>query len=155
MTKLKKEELLNILETAFSCLLKDINYKETGARYEQAKKQIKALIQKPGVKVMPEIGKDWLPTAENINALPEPVREYIADMQTNADPPSMVADNIILRDTVKALEIKCEQGPAVDEGFVNTWRKELETDLKPYSVCIDIDKEKLKSMLREAGVEVV
>ena len=57
----------------------------------------------------PEIKKGWLPTAENINALPEPVRNYIADMQTNADPPSMVADNIILRDTVKALEKKLEE----------------------------------------------
>ena len=60
--KMKEEELLNILETAFSCLLKDINYKETGARYEQSKEQIVALIklsrqksrqngeiQKPGV----------------------------------------------------------------------------------------------------------
>jgi copper chaperone CopZ len=45
--------------------------------------------------------------------------------------------------------------PAVDEGFINTWAKELEADLKPYSVCVDIDKEKLKSMLKEAGVEVV
>ena len=50
------------------------------------------------------IGKGWLPTAENINALPEPVRNYIADMQTNADPPSMVADNIIMKDTIKTLE---------------------------------------------------
>ncbi len=52
----------------------------------------------------PEIKKGWLPSAENINALPAPVRDYIADMQTNADPPSMVADNIIMKDTIKTLE---------------------------------------------------
>lgn len=28
----------------------------------------------------------WTPTAENINALPEPVRRYIHDLETNADP---------------------------------------------------------------------
>lgn len=49
MSELKKEEILSILETAFSHLLKDINYKETRARYEQAKEQIKTLIQKPVV----------------------------------------------------------------------------------------------------------
>ncbi len=55
--------------------------------------------------------KSWLPTAENINALPEPVRNYIADMQTNADPPSMVADNIIMKDTIKTLEKMLEEKP--------------------------------------------
>lgn len=58
---------------------------------------------------IPGIGNDWLPTAENINALPEPVRNYVAGLETNADPPSMVADNIIMRDTIKALEKKLEE----------------------------------------------
>jgi len=102
-----------------------------------------------------KIEKDWLPTAENINALPEPLRNYIADLETNADPPSMVQDNIILKDTVKALEKKLEQKPMVDEAFINTWARELEKDLKPYSVCVDIDRKKLKNMFREAGIEVV
>ncbi len=99
--------------------------------------------------------KNWLPTAENINALPDPVRNYIADMQTNADPPSMVADNIILRDTIKALEIKCEEKPAVDEGFINTWVNELEESISPKPAMIHqrINREKVKYMLREAGVE--
>lgn len=69
-----------------------------------AKDFIRSLVEK-----MPTICKGWLPTIENINALPEPVRNYIADMQTNADPPSMVADNIIMRDTIKALEKKLEE----------------------------------------------
>lgn len=99
----------------------------------------------------PEITKDWLPTAENTNALPEPVRKYIAGIITNADPPSMVADNIILRDTVKALEIKCEEKPAVDEGFINTWAKEL----GPATLYNKEMHKKIKYMLREAGVEVI
>ena len=97
------------------------------------------------------MGEDWLPTPENINALPEPVREYIAGLETNADPPSMVADNIIMKDTIKALEIKCEEKPAVDEGFVNTWANEFAT-------ATIHDKEmhrKIVYMLKEAGVEVI
>ena len=61
------------------------------------------------------MGEDWLPTPENINALPEPVRNYIADMQTNADPPSMVADNIIMKDTIKTLEKMLQELPEITE----------------------------------------
>jgi hypothetical protein len=32
-----------------------------------------------------EIGPDWLPTAEAINALPEPLRRFIHDLETNVD----------------------------------------------------------------------
>ena len=105
----------------------------------------------------PGIADTWLPSAENINALPKPVYNYIAGLETNADPPSMVADNIILRDTVKALEIKCEEKPAVDEAFVNTWVNELEESISPKPAVIHqrIDREKVKYMLREAGVEVL
>jgi hypothetical protein len=39
----------------------------------------------------------WLPTAENINALPEPIRAYIMGLETNADPAGMVRENAILR----------------------------------------------------------
>ena len=65
------------------------------------------------VKEMPTISKGWLPTAENINALPEPVRKYIHDIETNCDPAGMVQDNIIMKDTIKALEIKCEEWPEI------------------------------------------
>src|SRR3954462_12837977 len=46
----------------------------------------------------------WLPAAEHINALPQPVRSYIHDLETNVDPAGMVAENVILRDTVAAME---------------------------------------------------
>ena len=57
----------------------------------------------------PGIAATWLPSAENINALPEPVRNYVAGLETNADPPSMVADNIIMKDTIKTLEKMLEE----------------------------------------------
>ena len=46
----------------------------------------------------------WLPTSENINALPEPVRDYIHSLIANCDPAGNVADNTIKADTIRALE---------------------------------------------------
>lgn len=46
----------------------------------------------------------WLPTPENINALPEPVREYVYHLETRADPALEVRELIIAKDTIRALE---------------------------------------------------
>lgn len=51
----------------------------------------------------------WLPTAENINALPEPVRAYIHDLISNCDPSGNVATIAILRDSVEALLKQVEE----------------------------------------------
>lgn len=48
----------------------------------------------------------WTPTAENISTLPNPLRNYIYQLETNVDPPSMVRENVFLKDTIKALEKK-------------------------------------------------
>jgi hypothetical protein len=40
----------------------------------------------------------WLPTAENINALAEPIRKYIHDIETNCDPAGTVREVTLLRD---------------------------------------------------------
>jgi hypothetical protein len=40
---------------------------------------------------------DWLPTPEAINALPEPLRRYIHDLETDVDPAGMVRENVMLR----------------------------------------------------------
>lgn len=53
---------------------------------------------------------DWLPTADNINRLPDPLRQYIHDIETNADPAGMVAENTILKDQVQQLLAKIEGG---------------------------------------------
>lgn len=98
----------------------------------------------------PGIDATWLPSAENINALPKPLYDYIAGLETNADPPSMVADNIILRDTVKALEIKLEEErPMVDQAFVNIWADKYLTEGD-----VGYIRKQVKLMLAEAGVEV-
>lgn len=53
----------------------------------------------------PVVPKGWLPTTENINELPEPLRKYICDLETNADPSGMVRHNTILRDQVAGLQV--------------------------------------------------
>jgi len=53
--------------------------------------------------------KNWLPTAENINGLPEPIRKFIHDIETNADPAQTVRENTILKDTVAALAKRVEE----------------------------------------------
>lgn len=48
----------------------------------------------------------WLPTAENVSDLPFPLRKYIHDLETVCDPAGMVRENIIMKDTIAALELK-------------------------------------------------
>lgn len=52
---------------------------------------------------------DWLPTAENINALPEPVRRYIHDLETRCDPAGEVRAIAVLRQNVQALDLPLDQ----------------------------------------------
>jgi hypothetical protein len=62
------------------------------------------------------VTENWTPTAVNINALSEPIRKYIHDLETNCDPAGMVQENACLRENVKALEaILGNQGGAVTE----------------------------------------
>jgi len=53
--------------------------------------------------------KRWLPDAEHINALPQPIRSYIHDLVANVDPAGIVAENALLRDTVAALEARLRE----------------------------------------------
>lgn len=53
-----------------------------------------------------EIPDDWLPNADSINALPEPLRRYIMHLETLSDPQLLVQQNWELRELVAALEAK-------------------------------------------------
>lgn len=53
--------------------------------------------------------KDWLPTSENINALPEPVRKYIHDLQNNCDPSGLVQDVALLKETVAGMKLMLDE----------------------------------------------
>ena len=52
---------------------------------------------------------EWTPTADNINALPEPIRRYIADLETRCDPAGDVASITIARDQLEQLQAKINQ----------------------------------------------
>jgi len=41
----------------------------------------------------------WLPTPENINALPEYLRDYIHQLEATCDPAGLVRENMQLKDT--------------------------------------------------------
>jgi hypothetical protein len=57
----------------------------------------------------------WVPDAEHINALPEPLRRYIHDLSTRADPAGDVATLAIQRETIAALERLLEEAPGAAE----------------------------------------
>jgi hypothetical protein len=52
-----------------------------------------------------EIDADWLPTPNNVNALPEPLRRYIHDLIANCDPGYLIQQNSILRQHVDELTV--------------------------------------------------
>ena len=47
---------------------------------------------------------DWTPTPSNVNALPEPIRSFIHQLETRCDPSGDTRELVIARDTIKALE---------------------------------------------------
>ncbi len=100
-----------------------------------------------------KIDKYWLPSPENINALPEPVRRLIHLLETNTDPAHIVRENILIKDTCRALLIKLEEKGKVTEKWVQE-RAEVAASDDPdvaYPNLIVI----FKKLLKEAGVEVV
>ena len=78
---------------------------ETSCELGEIVKEVKDFILSIVKELKPVVDKSWLPTAENINALPDPIRRYIHDLETNADPAGMVQENIILKENCKALEM--------------------------------------------------
>jgi len=55
------------------------------------------------------ITDDWTPTADNVNALPTPLRKYIHNLETNVDPACMVAENALIKDLCRQLDAKIAQ----------------------------------------------
>jgi len=52
--------------------------------------------------------REFIPDAAHINALPEPIRQYIHDLETRCDPAGDVQTIACLRQRVAALTIRCE-----------------------------------------------
>lgn len=51
-----------------------------------------------------DIPDDWIPTADNVNALPEPLRRYIMYLETESDPSHTLQELFALRQQVRYLE---------------------------------------------------
>jgi len=50
-----------------------------------------------------KISDNWMPTEENLNALPDPLRRYIHYVHTNIDPAGTMRENFRLRHENAAL----------------------------------------------------
>lgn len=61
------------------------------------------------LQALTEIQPDWAPTPETINKLPAPLRRYIHDLETNADPAGMVRENVLLRDQVEVCQLMLQE----------------------------------------------
>lgn len=96
---MREEELLKRLDEWFKCSHLGSSEYFTYNELLRAKEQIRQHIQ---------AYKGWLPTSKNINALPEPIRKYIHDIETNCSPANMVQENTLLKDTCEQLEKKLE-----------------------------------------------
>src|SRR5215467_10840684 len=51
-------------------------------------------------------GEGWLPTTENVNALPEGIRRYVHDLETRCDPAHDVQKMALQADTIRGLDAK-------------------------------------------------
>ena len=65
------------------------------------------------------IDPSWTPTAENVDALPRPLRQYIHDLQTNTDLVETMRENFRLRQENAVLRKKLAggDGPFSDHFF--------------------------------------
>lgn len=69
------------------------------------------------------IAPDWTPTAENINALPDPVRRYIHDLETTCDPAGLQRELCIARDITRAQDVQISALRSQLQGVIATWKR--------------------------------
>ena len=54
-------------------------------------------------------GEGWLPTPENVNALPEGIRRYVHDLETRCDPAGDGQKMALQADTIRGLDAKISE----------------------------------------------
>ena len=64
-----------------------------------------------------DISDFWTPTAENLSALPEPLRRYINDLQANADLIEAMRENFRLHQEIAALRKQLAAKLAFEDYF--------------------------------------
>lgn len=88
---------------------------------------------------------DWLPTVDNVNALPESLRRYVHDLETRCDPAGDVASLTIARDQLEQLQARLSQSyETVNEKMLDALEQAL--------LSIEADE---KAHRREFGCGVV
>lgn len=88
---------------AESCEWLAAHERATGVEYERAEMPTASHVTCPS---------GWLPTPENLRALPEPLRKYVYELETNAWPAGMVAENVCLKENVRAMSVLLEEKQA-------------------------------------------
>lgn len=63
--------------------------------------------------------ENWIPTSEEIDKLPEPIRDYIHGLETNADPSGMIRENTIAKDIIASLEKEVRNLKGEVDGKIN------------------------------------
>lgn len=66
--------------------------------------QLAALASSNEAVILEELDELWVPSAVNVNALPEPIRRYVHDLETRCDPAGDVRELTIARDTIRQLD---------------------------------------------------
>ena len=89
-----------------------------GKLWETYRKDAQRVVDALGARLVRD---DWTPTAEAINALPEPLRRYIMHIETYADPQLTVQQNWQLREQVAGVEAmlqaeRAEHGSGNEKG---------------------------------------
>ncbi len=71
------------------------------------------------------IPADWTPTAEIINALPEPLRRYIHDLQTHVDPAGTIRGELPAAAGECGSQERCEPlaNKRIETNLLGLWRK--------------------------------
>ena len=54
-------------------------------------------------------GEGWLPTAANVNALPEGIRRYVHDLEARCDPAHDVQKMALQADTIRGLDARVRE----------------------------------------------
>lgn len=117
------------------------------------------------LKEIVEIVLNFTPTAEYINALPESIRNFIHDIETNCDPSGIIRENVLLKDTIEALRIKIQQKPRVTRKDIFNFRINLftiEMEYGNYDEFDDFSSDEIEgrelsyieNWLKSKGIEV-
>jgi hypothetical protein len=91
-----------------------------------------------GTKWTMKIKDDWTPTAANINALPEPLRIYIHDLNTVCDPAGDVRELFRLQVENRMLRWECER--LAQRAGVGPKRRKIVQAKSPAVASLDEDR---------------